>query len=123
MLDLKHIHPRIVNDKIVKLADEDDDLAIVCNAFRAHRVLPGLGYKAIGIGFEGAVALYLCNSVTVPESAHHLGENVAVHRPGVYVYMRSSQTPPEEVRAFFSSEVVNRYLQSLLDVLRVGEEA
>ncbi|WP_089943902.1 hypothetical protein [Candidatus Entotheonella palauensis] len=72
MLDLRHIHPSMVNDHMVKLADEDDDLAIVCNLFQAHRVLPGLAYRAIGMGLEGAVGLYLCNSATVPESVHHL---------------------------------------------------
>lgn len=123
MLDLSHIHPRITNDKMVKLADEDDDLATVCNLFRAHRVLPDLGYRGIGIGFEGAIGLYLCNSASVPESVHHLGESDAVRHPGVYAYMRAAQTSPEEIGAFFSCQIVHRYIQSLLAVLRVGEEA
>ena len=122
MLDLNHIDPRIVNDKIVKLADQDDDLAMLCNLFQAHRVLPGLGYRGIGIGFEGAVGLYLCQSASAPEMAHHLGESDAARRPGVYAYMRSAQTAPEEIGSFFSSQVVHGYIQALLDVLRIGKE-
>jgi hypothetical protein len=122
MLNLNQIYPRILNDHVVKLADEDDDLATVCNLFRAHRVLPDLGYRGIGIGFEGAIGLYLCNASSVPETVHHLGESDAVRRPGVYAYMRSAQTSPEEIGAFFSSQIIYRYLQALLAVLRVGEE-
>ena len=121
MLDLSQIDPRIVNDKIVKLAGQDDDLAMLCNLFQAHRVLPGLGYRGIGIGFEGAVGLYLCHSANAPEMAHHLGESDAVRRPGVYAYMRSAQTAPEEIGAFFSSQIVYCYIKALLDVLRVGK--
>ena len=81
-----------------------------------------MGYRCIGIGFEGPVGLYLCNSASVPESVHHLCESDAIRRPGVYAYMRPAQTPPEEVGAFFSCEIVYRYLQSLLAVLKVGEK-
>ena len=122
MLDLSQIDPRIINDKIVKLADKNDDLATICNLFQAHRVLPGLGYRGIGIGFEGAIGLYLCHSGNAPEMAHHLREREAVRRPGVYAYMRSAQTAPEEIGAFFSSQIVYGYVQALLDVLRVGKE-
>jgi hypothetical protein len=122
MLNLSQIYPRILNDHVVRLADEDDDLATICNLFRAHRVLPTLGYRGIGMGFEGAIGLYLCNASSVPETVHHLGESDAARRPGVYAYMRSAQTSPEEIEAFFSSQIVYRYIQSLLAVLRVGEE-
>lgn len=121
MIDLKHIHPRIVNDKIVRLSETDEDWAMVCTLLQAHQVLPGLGYRTLGIGFEGPVGFYICNSATVPEPIHHLCEDVAVHHPGVYAYMHLTQTPPESTADFFSCETVYRYLQALLAVLKVGE--
>ncbi len=121
MIDLKHIHPRLVNDKIVRLSEDDNDLAMICTLLQAHQVLPGLGYRALGIGFEGLVGFYLCNSATVPEPVHRLCEDVAVHHPGVYAYMHLTQTPPAEMEDFFSCEIVYRYLQALLAVLKVGE--